>query len=162
VSVLLASIAATKKSHYVLVPLSLHTYVWPFVIIWPIFLRYYLSDGLYNKHIGGSEWTFVWCGTIITAQSLVWLSTNWNVNLKSLFTSLSAKTVQDAKLIKVIPVANAGSAEICKIVRDDVSPSWFNGGAHADNDRLAEKITSPSSSRSAGFSTMPQITPFLL
>jgi len=98
----------------------LHTYVWPFTIIWPIFLRYYLSKDLYDKHIAGQEWTFVWCGTIITAQSLVWLSTNWNVNLKALFTSTSTKRVQDAKLIKVIPVANAGSAEICKIDIDSV------------------------------------------
>ncbi|TAQ84295.1 hypothetical protein B7494_g7385 [Chlorociboria aeruginascens] len=100
-------------------PLWLHTYVWPFVIIWPVFLRYYLSQDLYDRHIGGQEWTFVWCGTIITAQSLIWLTTHWNVNLKSLFTSISAKEVQDAKLIKVLPVANAGSSEICKIVRDN-------------------------------------------
>ena len=104
----------------------------------------------------------MWCGTIITLQSLVWLSTNWNVNLKSLFTSVSAKTVQDAQLIKVIPVTNAGSAEICKIVRDNVSFAASRVGAHADKDRLAESRTFPSSSRNAGFSTIPQITPFLL
>jgi cation-transporting ATPase 13A1 len=102
------------------VPLYLHAYVWPFAIIWPIFFRYYLSEDLYNKHIGGQEWTFVWCGTIITAQSLVWLSTNWNVNLQAVFTSTKATKVEDAKLIKVLPVANAGSAEICKIDRDNV------------------------------------------
>ncbi|KUJ16269.1 uncharacterized protein LY89DRAFT_782556 [Mollisia scopiformis] len=100
-------------------PLYFHTYVWPFAIIWPIFLRYYLSGELYTKHINGSEWTFVWCGTIITAQSLTWLCTKWNVNLQSLFTSVSADKVQDAKLIKVIPVANAGSSEICSIDRDN-------------------------------------------
>lgn len=101
-------------------PLQLHAYVWPFVIIWPIFLRYYLSEDLYNKHIGGQEWTFVWCGTIITLQSLVWLSTNWNINLKALFTSKSVKSVQDAQLIKLMPVVNAGSSDICKIERDNV------------------------------------------
>ncbi|TVY90821.1 Manganese-transporting ATPase [Lachnellula willkommii] len=100
-------------------PLQLHAYVWPFVIIWPIFLRYYLSEDLYNKHIGGQEWTFVWCGTIITLQSLVWLSTNWNINLKALFTSKSVNSVQDAQLIKLLPVVNAGSADICKIERDN-------------------------------------------
>ncbi|KAE8448653.1 hypothetical protein EG329_009078 [Mollisiaceae sp. DMI_Dod_QoI] len=100
-------------------PLYLHTYVWPFAIIWPIFLRYYLSEELYTKHINGQEWTFVWCGSIITAQSLTWLCTKWNVNLKSLFTSVSATKVEDANLIKVIPVTNAGSSEICKIDRDN-------------------------------------------
>lgn len=107
------------------VPLYLHTYIWPFVIIWPIFLRYFLTPDLYNKHIGGSEWTFVWCGTIITVQSLLWLCTHWNVNLKALFTSTKAKTVQEAKLIKVLPVANAGASEICNIERDNVREPAF-------------------------------------
>ncbi|KAI9649910.1 putative cation-transporting ATPase 1 [Ciborinia camelliae] len=100
-------------------PLWLHTYIWPFAIIWPVFFRYYLSQDLYDKHIGGQEWTFVWCGTIITAQSLVWLSTHWNINLRSLFTSTSAKNVSTAQLIKVHPITNAGSADFCKIDRDN-------------------------------------------
>ncbi|KAI9741468.1 MAG: hypothetical protein M1818_004274 [Claussenomyces sp. TS43310] len=100
-------------------PLYLHTYVWPFMIIWPIFFRYYLHDELYAKYLGAQEWTFVWSGTIITAQSLVWLSTHWNVSLLSLFTTTKASSVQDAKLIKVLPVTNAGSAEICRILRDN-------------------------------------------
>lgn len=105
------------------VPIWLHTYVWPFAIIWPVFLRFYLSADLYDKHIGGQEWTFVWCGIITTVQTLVWLCTHWNVNLRALFTSISAKKVSEAKLIKVIPVTNAGSPEICEIVRDTVG-SW--------------------------------------
>ncbi|TGO10189.1 hypothetical protein BTUL_0142g00280 [Botrytis tulipae] len=100
-------------------PLWLHTYIWPFAIIWPVFFRYYLSQDLYDQHIGGQEWTFVWCGTIITAQSLVWLSTHWNINLRSLFTSTSAKSVSTAQLIKVHPITNAGSADFCKIDRDN-------------------------------------------
>ncbi|KAG4431015.1 hypothetical protein IFR05_013505 [Cadophora sp. M221] len=100
-------------------PLYLHTYIWPFAVVWPIFFRYYLSEDLYTKHIGAQEWTFVWCGTIITAQSLVWLCTHWNVNLRSLFTSTSAAKVEDAKLIKVIPITNAGSPDICEIVKDN-------------------------------------------
>lgn len=87
-----------------------------------------MSNDLYEKYIQLPEYTFVWCGTIITVQSLVWLCTHWNVNLKSLFTSTTAKTVKDAKLIKVIPVANAGSADICELVRDNVRLAWFDGG----------------------------------
>ncbi|KAI1432874.1 hypothetical protein GGR50DRAFT_671682 [Xylaria sp. CBS 124048] len=101
-------------------PFYLHTYFWPFAIIWPIFARYFYTPELYEKHISSSEWTFVWCGTIITLQSLVWLSTNWSVNLRALFTAAKAKKPQDAQLIKVIPIANAGSAEICSITRDIV------------------------------------------
>lgn len=101
-------------------PTYFHTYIWPFAIIWPIFARYFYTPELYEKHIGSSEWTFVWVGSIITAQSLVWLSTNWSVNLKATFTATKAKKVEEAKLIKVIPVANAGSGEICELDHDKV------------------------------------------
>ncbi|KAF2732913.1 hypothetical protein EJ04DRAFT_577991 [Polyplosphaeria fusca] len=101
-------------------PLQLHTYIWPFLLIWPAFLSFYLSPEKYEKHIQSSEWTFLWVGSIITIQSLIWLMTHWNVNLKTLFTTTSARDVRIAKLIKVIPIANAGSAEICQLKRDNV------------------------------------------
>ncbi|KIH92655.1 cation-transporting ATPase 13A1 [Sporothrix brasiliensis 5110] len=111
------------KSAELLVPLSVHyhAYVWPFVVAWPVFLYYYLTPELYEKHIGAPEWTFVWVGTILTLQSLTWLSTNWSVDIKALFTATKAKTVADAKLIKVVPVANAGVAEICKLETDQIA-----------------------------------------
>ncbi|KAJ9137522.1 Cation-transporting ATPase [Pleurostoma richardsiae] len=101
-------------------PVLLHAYVWPFTIIWPVFLAFYLTPELYETHIGASEWTFVWVGTIITAQSLVWLCTHWSVNLRALFTTRKVYSIDDAELIKVIPVANAGVADICKLARDKV------------------------------------------
>jgi cation-transporting ATPase 13A1 len=117
-----------------LTPLSLywHAYIWPFAIIWPIFLRFYLTPDLYDKYIHAPEWTFVWVGTIITFQALVWLCTHWSVNLRALFTAQKVRSIEDAQLIKVIPIVNAGSADICKLVRDNVSiqisdPSLHHG-----------------------------------
>ena len=101
-------------------PIYLHTYIWPFLAIWPAFFAVYLSEERYNTYIAGSEWTFVWAGSIFSLQALTWLTTKWNVNLDSLFTSVTAKDVLSAKLIKVIPVTNAGSAEICPLLRDHV------------------------------------------
>lgn len=101
-------------------PLYQHAYIWPFALIWPIFLRFYLSADLYDTYIQAQEWTFVWLATIITAQSLVWLCTHWSVNLRAAFTAKSARSIDDAELIKVFPAANAGSADICKLVRDNV------------------------------------------
>ncbi|KAK0621898.1 hypothetical protein B0T17DRAFT_494494 [Bombardia bombarda] len=108
------------KSAELLKPLALyrHAYIWPFVIIWPVFLAFYLSPERYEKYINAPEWTFVWVGTIITAQSLVWLCTHWSVSLKAAFTAQKAGSIEDAELIKVIPIANAGTADICQLVRD--------------------------------------------
>ncbi|KAI1340328.1 cation pump, Ca2+ pump [Xylariaceae sp. FL0016] len=101
-------------------PFFLHAYVWPFAIIWPIFARYFYTPELYNKHIVSSEWTFVWCATIITLQSLTWLTTHWSVNLRATFTATKAKEISKAELIKVIPIANAGSPDICNLEYDKV------------------------------------------
>ncbi|KAJ5155953.1 Cation transporting ATPase [Penicillium capsulatum] len=100
-------------------PLQLHTYVWPFLVIWPAFFAFYLSPERYDTYIQGQEWTFVWSGSIITVQSLLWLMTKWNINLNTLFTTTKASSVDTARLIKVIPVTNAGIAEICPLVRDN-------------------------------------------
>ena len=101
-------------------PLYLHTYIWPFLAIWPAFLAVYLSEERYDKYIAGSEWTFVWFGSIFSLQTLTWLTTKWNVNIAALFTTIGTRDVRNAKLIKVIPVTNAGASEICKLERDNV------------------------------------------
>jgi cation-transporting ATPase 13A1 len=99
-------------------PLPLHLYVWPYLILWPIFLAVYLSPDRYDAHIGGQEWTFVFAGTILSAQVLTWLTTKWSVNLRTLFTATTAKDVRTATMIKVQPIANAGKAEICQLKRE--------------------------------------------
>ncbi|KKK15858.1 hypothetical protein ARAM_003880 [Aspergillus rambellii] len=99
-------------------PTQLHTYVWPFLIIWPTFFAFYLSPERYDTYIQGQEWTFVWSGSIITVQSLLWLMTKWNINIETLFTATKGKSPDSAQLIKVIPEANSGSAEICRLLRD--------------------------------------------
>ena len=101
-------------------PTYLHAYVWPFLAIWPAFFAFYLSEERYEKYINGSEWTFVWAGSIFSLQALTWLTTKWNVNISAFFTTLSARSVRNAKLIKVVPIVNAGSAGICKLERDNV------------------------------------------
>ncbi|KAL1960659.1 hypothetical protein VTO42DRAFT_7238 [Malbranchea cinnamomea] len=44
--------------------------------------------------------------------------TKWSVNIQALFTTTAARSVDSAQLIKVLPAANAGSAEICRLIRD--------------------------------------------
>ena len=102
-------------------PLYFHTYVWPFLAAYPAFLSFYLPKESYDKYIQSSEWTYVYLGSIMTFQALLWLSCHWSITIRALFTTTNAKRVEDAKLIQVMPVANSGSADICEIVRDKVS-----------------------------------------
>ena len=99
-------------------PLFLRQYVWPFTILWPIFLGIYTNEDLYDDYIDGKEWTFVWVATIATLQSLSWLSTKWSVDVATTFTTYKANSIAEASLIKVVPIVNAGSPEICKLERE--------------------------------------------
>lgn len=106
-------------------PLLLHAYITPYLILWPAFLAIYLSPEQYDKRISSSEWTFVWVGTIFTFQALTWLTTKWSITLRALFTTTTAPDVRAASLIQVMPIANAGSAEICKLDRDQRGQTSF-------------------------------------
>jgi len=99
-------------------PIYLRLYVWPFTILWPIFLALYLDQDRYDDYIDGQEWTFVWVATISCLQALAWLSTQWSVNLDTSFTCTKANSVEDASLIKIIPAVNSGAAGISKIERE--------------------------------------------
>lgn len=59
--------------------------------------------------------------------------------MKSFFTSTKAARVEDAKLIKVLPVANAGSADICKIDRDNVGLESSRVEGKADRNQAGGK-----------------------
>lgn len=101
-------------------PFYLHTYIWPFGILWAAFFRFYLSTSLYDRYISEQTFTFIWSGSIFTFQAVTWLATFWATNVRTLFTTVKAPSVKDADLITVFPVENAGSAEICKIIRETV------------------------------------------
>ncbi|KAJ9223243.1 hypothetical protein DTO207G8_3369 [Paecilomyces variotii] len=99
-------------------PTQMHIYVLPFTIIWPLFFSIYLNPQRYDKYIQGQEWTFVYSGSIITVQSLLWLMTKWSINIRALFTTTGSRSIDSAQLIKIIPVTNAGAAEICDLIHD--------------------------------------------
>lgn len=99
-------------------PIYLRLYVWPFTILWPIFLAIYLDQDRYDDYIDGQEWTFVWVATISCLQALSWLSTKWSVHFDTRFTCTKADSVEDANLIKIMPAVNSGAPAICKIDRE--------------------------------------------
>ncbi|KAF8476761.1 putative cation-transporting ATPase [Kalaharituber pfeilii] len=99
-------------------PIYFHAYVWPFLAAYPAFLSIYLPGESYDKYIQSSEWTYVYLGSIVTIQALLWLTCHWSFTLRALFTATKASRVEDSKLILVTPVANSGSADICELIRD--------------------------------------------
>ncbi|OBA22885.1 P-type ATPase [Metschnikowia bicuspidata var. bicuspidata NRRL YB-4993] len=91
-------------------------YVWPFGIIYPVFLQVYVKH--YDTYIGGSEWTFVYLMAIVSLNLLIWLMPHWNLDIDAKFNYISASTVSEASHIKITPAPNSGIGEICEIQRE--------------------------------------------
>ncbi|KAG7661463.1 SPF1 [[Candida] subhashii] len=97
-------------------PLLFRPYVWPFTIIYPIFIQIYFQH--YDKYIGGQEWTFVYCIAIISFNLLFWLMPHWNLDINAKFNYQKVDQIANAKYIKIIPAPNSGMGEICEINRE--------------------------------------------
>ncbi|CUM46391.1 uncharacterized protein AC631_03102 [Debaryomyces fabryi] len=97
-------------------PMISRPYVWPFAIIYPIFLQVYTQH--YDKYIGGSEWTFVYLIAICSLNMLFWLMPHWNIDVNGKFNYLPVKTISEATHIKIVPAPNSGVGEICEILRE--------------------------------------------
>lgn len=97
-------------------PLSARPYIWPFLIVYPLFFKAYTQH--YEKYIGGSEWTFVYLITVVSINALLWLMPHWNIDIDVKFNYTKVKSVSEASHIKVVPVPNSGSGEVCKISRE--------------------------------------------
>ncbi|CAI5757681.1 unnamed protein product [Candida verbasci] len=101
-----------------LVPKSfiLRPYVWPFTIIYPIFLQLYFQH--YDKYFVGKEWTFVYTITIVSLNLLFWLTPHWNIDINAKFNYSKVGSIIGASYIKITPAANSGMGEICEINRE--------------------------------------------
>ena len=86
-----------------------------------MFIGVYVTPEQYDKYLQSREWVVVWVGAISTLQALTWLTTHWSVAMKTAFTSWKADNPRTAKLIKIQPIANSGSAEVVPIKHDQVS-----------------------------------------
>lgn len=97
-------------------PIAARLYVWPFGIIYPLFLQVYINH--YDKYIGGSEWTFVYLMAIGSLNVLFWLMPHWNIDVDARFNYSPVDLIAAASYIKITPAPNSGVGEICPIVRE--------------------------------------------
>lgn len=97
-------------------PLMVRPYIWPFAIIYPVFLQIYLNH--YDTYIKGQEWTFVYLMALGSFNMLFWLMPFWNMDINSKFNYNSVQSLDEAKYIKITPMPNSGVGEICEILRE--------------------------------------------
>lgn len=91
-------------------------YVWPFFFLYPLFFYVYFNK--YEEYISGPEWTYVFLGSIVSFQTLLWLMQFWNVAIKAKFSTVPARSIEEASLIWLTPFSNGGSPDIVEITKD--------------------------------------------
>jgi cation-transporting ATPase 13A1 len=64
-------------------PALFRPYVWPYIFLYPVFAYIYFFR--YGEFINGSEWTYVYLGTIMSTQALFWVMPFWNVEIRKRF-----------------------------------------------------------------------------
>lgn len=97
-------------------PIHLRPYVWPFAIIYPVYLQIYLNH--YDTYIVGREWTFVYTLTLVSLNLLFWLMPHWNIKIDKSFNYSPVEKMEDASYILITPAPNSGIGEISKINRE--------------------------------------------
>ncbi|RUP50895.1 hypothetical protein BC936DRAFT_137174 [Jimgerdemannia flammicorona] len=67
-------------------PFKWRTYIWPFAVLYPIWLYVYFFK--YETYLGSEEWTFVTLGFICTSHALSFLACQWSVSVNAAFTCI--------------------------------------------------------------------------
>ncbi|ORX58242.1 cation-transporting ATPase [Hesseltinella vesiculosa] len=98
-----------------LVPLSRqwHLYVWPFMILYPLFMYAYYIE--YDTYLRSEEWTFVYLVSILVLHGLTFLSGQWSVSIKARTTCLKESDVRKATKIMIQPFRYQGTGTICDL-----------------------------------------------
>ncbi|SCU88127.1 LAMI_0D08878g1_1 [Lachancea mirantina] len=94
-------------------------YILPFLPLYATFLQIYLKE--YEKYIKGSEWTFVYLGSLISLNIFIWLLPQWNVKIAAIFNFAKATSISEASHILIHTSSNNGADGIVKIERDEES-----------------------------------------
>ncbi|KAH3672003.1 hypothetical protein WICMUC_004510 [Wickerhamomyces mucosus] len=109
--------SAVKSAHLLKPkPLFHRPSVFPFTVLYPFFFQIYFKN--YDEYIKGSEWTFVYLGSIISLNVLLLLMPNWNTNIDALFNYNKVDSLNDATDILIHTNPNNGSSAIASISRD--------------------------------------------
>ncbi|KAG0664739.1 putative cation-transporting ATPase 1 [Maudiozyma exigua] len=105
------------RNSKLLVPKSIlyRPYTLPFVPLYATFFHLYFTE--YERYIGGSEWTFVFLGTIISLNILVLLIPVWNVKMAAWFNFNEAHHINAATDILIYTTENNGADGIVEIQR---------------------------------------------
>ncbi|KAG0356925.1 hypothetical protein BG005_004114 [Podila minutissima] len=144
-----ASLVQTKlikaSSLHSRLPRSQHAYVWPFVFLYPAWTFIYLFR--YDEWIRSEEITFVTLGSLLTLNSLLFLTCQWSVSIKASLTCKKESDPTKANVIRIIPEQHHGLGALCDLHHENGDIFFFfqkKKYIYNADKKLFAKITYPS------------------
>ncbi|KAJ7049439.1 hypothetical protein C8F01DRAFT_1069054 [Mycena amicta] len=127
VAVAVESPDIARASVHVRLPFIAHLYAVPFLSLYPLLAyAYYVK---YDEWLVSEEWTFLACVTLGSAHALSFLVTRWNGGARAWITTSTAKSIQEADCIRIVPHQHRGQGDIVSIhkkVESDPSTYTFS------------------------------------
>ncbi|PWN92733.1 putative SPF1-P-type ATPase [Acaromyces ingoldii] len=97
------------------IPVEWHLYVAPFLALYPVWAYAYFVK--YDTWIKSEEWSFIYTVSLIAGHALSFLVTRWSIGAKALITCVSAKSLAEAQVVRIIPHPHKGEGEIVPLSR---------------------------------------------
>ncbi|KAI8905470.1 hypothetical protein EDD86DRAFT_193919 [Gorgonomyces haynaldii] len=103
-------------------PLEQHIYALPSIGIYIVY--FYVSSVWSDLFESSPAFGWFWLMLCVSAHALSFLVCQWSINLKARFTTNKAKSIDDATLIKIQPIAHNGKPELCHISKTSADISF--------------------------------------
>ncbi|KAF7368991.1 Cation-transporting ATPase [Mycena venus] len=101
VAVAVDSPEIARASLHVRLPFIAHLYALPFLSLYPLLAyAYYVK---YDQWLVSEEWTFLACVTLGASHALSFLVTKWSGAARAWITTNTAKSIQEADCIRIVP-----------------------------------------------------------
>ncbi|KAI0794848.1 endoplasmic reticulum Ca-transporting P-type ATPase [Abortiporus biennis] len=140
VSVNIESTEIVAATLHKALPWYLHLYTVPFLSLYPLLAyTYYIK---YDDWLQSEEWTFLACVSLGVSHALSFLVTRWSTGAKAWVTTSSARSLQDADCVRLVPAAHRGSGEIVPLNKRDPSDEKSYTFSY-QRDTYVMKSTSP-------------------
>ncbi|KZO94433.1 endoplasmic reticulum Ca-transporting P-type ATPase [Calocera viscosa TUFC12733] len=105
------------------IPIYLHLYTSPFVVVWSVFAYAYFVK--YEEWFGAEEWAFLAGAIVVACHALSFLTTQWSTGVKAWMTATNASSLEKADCIRIIPAEHRGRATIIPLIKKPTSPPTY-------------------------------------
>ncbi|KAF8511743.1 E1-E2 ATPase-domain-containing protein [Hysterangium stoloniferum] len=106
-----------RASLHIYLPWYTYLYAIPFLSLYPLWAYAYYFR--YDDWIKSEEWTFLECVCLGAGHALSFLVTKWGTGAKAWVETRTARSLEHANCIRIVPAKHRGKGEIVPLLKKD-------------------------------------------